>query len=70
MESLAGAYENDIKFRVVQLSIFSFNFASYGMHLLEGYTLVLNSLIVLVHHSLADIHTKNALDVRDKFLRD
>lgn len=66
-ESLAGAYENDIKLGAVQFAIFSFKFPSYGVHLLGGYTLVLNSLIVLLHYYLADIYTKNALDMGDKF---
>lgn len=70
MPSFENTYENGIKFQAVQLSFLSFKFASYRMHLLQGYTLILYFLVVLIHLALADIHAEDALDMVDQFFRD
>lgn len=68
MSVSANTYENDIKLQAVQLSFLSFKFASYRMHLLQEYALILDFLVVLVHLTLANIHTEDALDMVDQFL--
>ena len=40
------------------------------MHLLHGYALILDFLVVLVHLTLANIHTEDTLDMVNQFLRD
>lgn len=57
VRGFVNTYNNHIEFLSIQFGVLTFELSANGVHLFRWDSLIGDSEIVLINHTLADIHT-------------
>ena len=59
-------YNDNVKLHSIELPFLSFEFFANGAHPVWRDAFVLNTKVELVYHSLTDVHSQDAFDMRNE----